>query len=112
MSIMSRTSSVSSTSVYSSSSHMEVKIMSIQVIKVEDPDLLRQVYAFRYRIYVEQEAMTHEADHDSRLLKDKYDPYSVAYAVVRDGEVVASLRAIYLADLPDPRSLIEKFALT
>ncbi|HKQ30632.1 MAG TPA: GNAT family N-acyltransferase [Burkholderiales bacterium] len=85
--------------------------MTTQILKVEDPELLEQVYRFRYRIYVEQEAMTRDADHERRLLKDDYDPHSISYAVVRDGEVVASLRAIYLEDVPDRRSLVEKFHL-
>lgn len=85
--------------------------MAIQVVRVEDPRLLQRLYAFRYRIYVEQEGMTREADHGRRLLEDDYDRHSAHYAVVLDGDVVASLRATYLADTPDPRDLIEKFGL-
>jgi CRP-like cAMP-binding protein len=70
------------------------------------------VYAFRYRIYVEQMGLEPPgADHGRRQLVDELDPHSRNYALLDDGEVVGSLRCIYLDAVPDPAPLVAKFHL-
>ncbi len=70
------------------------------------------VYAFRYRVYVEELQLSPpEADHARRQLRDPLDDVGIAFAIWRDDRVVGSLRTVHLADLADPRMLIDKFEL-
>lgn len=70
-----------------------------------------RVYAFRYRIYVEELAMTSEADHERKWLRDDLDDYAVSFAVFDGDEVLGSLRLLFLEDLADVDSLVQKFDL-
>jgi CRP-like cAMP-binding protein len=83
--------------------------MSLSIGTIESPSQREQIYRFRYRVYVEELAMTSDADHERKWLRDDLDEQSVSYAVMDDGEVKGSLRVTYLEDLPDPSSIVEKF---
>jgi GNAT superfamily N-acetyltransferase len=86
--------------------------MTVTVAQARSDEAREQVYRFRYRIYVEEMRLSPpEADHVRRTLRDALDDVAVAFTLVDDGEVVGSLRAVYLADVPDPAPLIEKFRL-
>jgi CRP-like cAMP-binding protein len=77
-----------------------------------DDEARARVYAFRYRIYVEELGFDPpDADHARRWLCDDLDHCSTVWAVVRDGAVVGTLRAMLLADVPDAAPLVETLAL-
>jgi len=82
-------------------------------LKVERADTAAQreaLYAFRYRVYVEELGMTSEADHDNRRLSDADDEVSVSYAILdRDDAIRGSLRTTYLRDLDNSSALESKF---
>ena len=85
--------------------------MSLAIAKISTPEEQEQIFRFRYRVYVEELAMTTEADHERKWLRDDLDEGSVSYAVMDEGEVRGSLRVTYLEDLPDPTKLVEKFRM-
>jgi CRP-like cAMP-binding protein len=71
-----------------------------------------RIYAFRYRVYVEEMGLeTPEADPQRRWLRDPLDEHSTSYALLRDGEVIGALRLTRLAELPDPAELVAKFGM-
>jgi CRP-like cAMP-binding protein len=71
-----------------------------------------RIFAFRYRIYVEEMALeTPEADHARRWLRDALDDDSTSYALLRDGEVAGTLRVTRLAALADPSQLVARFEM-
>lgn len=71
-----------------------------------------QVYAFRYQVYVSELGLAPPtADHARKRLWDEHDDVGVSHFLLDDGEVVGSLRMIFLADLPDPAQLVEKFRM-
>jgi cyclic nucleotide-binding protein/N-acyl amino acid synthase FeeM len=70
------------------------------------------VYRFRYRVYAEEMGLSPpEADHQARVLSDPLDGPGISFALLDDGEVVGSLRLVYLEDLDDPGPLLQKFHL-
>jgi CRP-like cAMP-binding protein len=71
-----------------------------------------RVYAFRYQVYVGELGLAPPtADHARKRLWDELDDVGVSHFLLDDGEVVGSLRMIYLADVPDPAPLIAKFRM-
>ncbi len=84
---------------------------ALRVARVASDAERERLYAFRYKVYVEEFEMTRDADHGKRRLVDELDAYSDSYAVFRGEEVVGSLRVTMLADLPDPGPLIAKYAI-
>jgi CRP-like cAMP-binding protein len=74
---------------------------------VETEALMR----LRYEVYVEEFGMTSEADHVSRQLRDRYDDHARNYALFDGDEIVGSLRAIRISELPDPSEFMAKFEL-
>lgn len=71
-----------------------------------------QVYAFRYQVYVGELGLSPPTtDHGSKRLRDPLDDVSVSHYLLEDDEVVGSLRVTYLADVPDPSRLEEKFRM-
>jgi hypothetical protein len=70
--------------------------MALSIGRVETVAEREVIYAFRYRVYVEEPAMTSEADHDRRMLYATFAETAVSYAVHEDGAVVGSLRVIRL----------------
>jgi len=83
--------------------------MALSIGRVETVAEREAIHAFRYRVYVEEAAITSEADHDRRMLYDASDETAVSYAVHEDGAVVGSLRVILLEDVPEPTPLVAKF---
>jgi CRP-like cAMP-binding protein len=70
------------------------------------------VYAFRYRVYVEELGLSPPtADHERKRLWDPLDDVSVSHFLLDDDEVVGSLRVTFLDGVPDPAPLIEKFRM-
>ncbi|MTH99049.1 hypothetical protein [Roseibium sp. RKSG952] len=58
-----------------------------------EPGLIRELQAFRYKHYVLQHGMFDEtADHDNGLLGDIHDQTGYNYAAISDGKVVGSIR--------------------
>lgn len=87
--------------------------MGVTVVAADAPADLEKVFAFRYQVYVGELGLSPPAaDHERRRLADALDPVSVNYALLDDDEVVGSLRMTFLADMPDPAPLVEKFAMT
>ncbi|MGZ5153090.1 MAG: N-acyl amino acid synthase FeeM domain-containing protein, partial [Burkholderiales bacterium] len=84
--------------------------MSITVGSAQTAEERAEVYAFRYRIYVEEMGLQPPgADHQRRQLEDEYDAYGLSYALVEDGAIVGSLRCLFIDQVPDPSALIAKF---
>ena len=83
--------------------------MTLSVRRIETDAEREAIYAFRYRVYVEEMAMTSEADHERKWLRDDLDDVAASYAVFDDGEVMGSLRCAFLSDVAEPQSLIDKF---
>jgi CRP-like cAMP-binding protein/N-acyl-L-homoserine lactone synthetase len=84
--------------------------VSITVALAQTAKERAEVYAFRYRIYVEEMGLQPPgADHQRRQLADEYDPQGLSYALVEDGAIVGSLRCVFMDQLPDPSALIAKF---
>lgn len=83
----------------------------VEVREAASPDEREALFAFRYKVYVEEFGMTDRADHSGRTLRDGYDDEGINYALFEDGEVVGSLRILLLDRLSDPAPLIEKFGL-
>ena len=71
-----------------------------------------RVYGFRYQVYVGELGLSPPtADHARKRLWDELDDVGVSHFLLDDGEVVGSLRMIFLADVPDPAPLVEKFGM-
>jgi CRP-like cAMP-binding protein/N-acyl-L-homoserine lactone synthetase len=71
-----------------------------------------QLYAFRYQVYVRELGLSPPAaDHGRKRLWDPLDDVGVSHVLLDDGEVVGSLRMIFLGDVADPAPLIEKFGM-
>jgi CRP-like cAMP-binding protein/GNAT superfamily N-acetyltransferase len=86
--------------------------VSITVTAARSAEERARVYAFRYRIYVEEMGLQPPgADHERRQVADEYDPHGLSFALVEDGAIVGSLRCLFLDQLPDPGAVIAKFQL-
>lgn len=86
--------------------------MGLSVHEVTSDEERAKLFAFRYRIYVdEMQIETAEADHDRRWLTDALDDVSHLHVLLSDDEVVGSLRTTVLSEVPDRDSLIEKFCI-
>lgn len=86
--------------------------MSITALAADSLEERAAVYAFRYRVYVEQMGLSPPgADHGCRQLIDELDEHSRNFALLDDGEVVGSLRCTYLDALPDPSPLASTYQL-
>jgi len=86
--------------------------MGVTIERAESDEARARIYAFRYRIYVDEMGIdSPEADHDRRWLRDALDDSSVSFALLRDGVVIGALRATVLADVPAPASLVAKYAM-
>ena len=84
--------------------------MSITVAPAQSAAERADVYAFRYRIYVEELGLAPPgADHERRQLADEYDEFGLSYALLQDGTIVGALRCLFIDEIPDPRALIAKF---
>lgn len=78
--------------------------MSFTFLEVKEGDLLKQVYAFRYKIlseiYPEYLKISNLYDNEEH---DKYDPYAVHFAAIDDNnQVCATLRLIYNSPIGYP----------
>jgi len=69
------------------------------------------LFAFRYRVYVSELAMTDEADHERGWLRDAYDERSTNYGLFENDDVVGSLRVIRMSEVGDLNPFIEKFSM-
>ena len=72
----------------------------------------RRVYAFRYKIYIEEMKKTSaEADHKNKLLKDDLDEVADLLYLEKNGEVAATLRINLLSTLPRLEDYAEAFGI-
>ncbi|HEY3197524.1 MAG TPA: cyclic nucleotide-binding domain-containing protein [Nitrospirales bacterium] len=86
--------------------------MGLIIAQVSTDADKEKMFAFRYRIYVEELGfMLPDADHPRKRLWDPLDDVATSYMVLDNQEVVGSLRIVFLQDVPDPTSLIHKFAM-
>lgn len=69
------------------------------------------LFAFRYRVYVSELAMTEEADHERGWLHDEYDDCSTNYGLFEGNDVVGSLRVIRMSEVDDLDPFIGKFSM-
>jgi CRP-like cAMP-binding protein len=86
--------------------------MGIEVAAARTPEQDREVYRFRYAVYVDELGLDPPGtDHATRQVKDPLDEAATNYMLRRDGTVVGSLRVLRLAELEDPSALIAKLDL-
>jgi hypothetical protein len=86
--------------------------MGTIAIRVEETGLWRKLFEFRYRIYVEEQGFVPPtADHANRILTDPLDEVSASFALLRDGEVIGSLRLTPLDAIPDPAPFIRRLSM-
>lgn len=86
--------------------------MGLKVVEVSTDEERARVYAFRYRVYVEEmQIETPEADDELKWLFDPLDKESHLHALLDGDEVVGTLRTTILADVSDPTYLEHKFHL-
>lgn len=69
------------------------------------------LFAFRYQVYVNEFAMTEEADHQRGWLRDEYDDHSTNYALFEGDSVVGSLRIIRMSSVSDLDPFKIKFSM-
>ena len=84
---------------------------SVEVIRAQSGDDLKALYEFRYRVYVEEYAMAKGVGQEQKKLQDQYDDEGINFSLRIDGEVVGSLRVLFLDQLSDPAPLIDKFSM-
>jgi hypothetical protein len=86
--------------------------MGIQVAAARTPEQSREVYRFRYQVYVEELGLDPPGtDHAARQVKDALDEAATNYLLRRDEDIVGALRVLRLADLDDPSMLVAKLDL-
>ncbi len=86
--------------------------MTLRVERAETAEERRRVFAFRYRIYVDEMGIrTPEADTKARLLSDPLDERAVLWMLTDGDDVLGTLRVLALRDLPEPGPLIERYAI-
>jgi N-acyl-L-homoserine lactone synthetase len=85
----------------------------IKAFLARSDDEREAIYRFRYRVYVDELGLDPpEADHAQKRLADAHDAIGHSFGLVEDGgNVVGSLRCIYMADVPDLEPFVAKFAM-
>jgi N-acyl-L-homoserine lactone synthetase len=67
----------------------------MRIVRVTDVRELRKLYAFRYRIFVEELGWLARKDRGAHVLVDEFDRDAAEYAAYdRSGQVVGSMRAV------------------
>jgi N-acyl-L-homoserine lactone synthetase len=67
----------------------------MRIVRVTDARELRKLYAFRYRVFVEELGWMARKDRGAHVLVDEFDRDAAEYAAYdRSGQVVGSMRAI------------------
>lgn len=70
------------------------------------------LFAFRYRIYVEEMGLSpEEADHKHQWLSDELDEISINYTLKNEGKLVGALRVTPFSKVENPQAMIDKFQL-
>ena len=78
----------------------ETTMSALEVVLADTPDLLHQVYRFRYHVYVEQMKRRQiHADHAARLIAEPMDASARNYIAFKGGDAVGVIRA-NMADDP------------
>ena len=86
--------------------------MQAGVFPATTPAQREAVFAFRYRIYVEEMNRYRAlADHARRWLVEEVDAVSRLYFALEDGEMVASMRLTWGGDAPLPQRQVEQYDL-
>ncbi|MCB1043548.1 MAG: cyclic nucleotide-binding domain-containing protein [Acidobacteria bacterium] len=85
--------------------------MKFDIRVVETEAERDKLYRFRYRIYVDEEKFTRNADHAQNWLKDDYDDVATSFAIFDGDEVVGSLRLLFMDSVADLQPFIEKFRM-
>lgn len=86
--------------------------MSVQIKVIDTPAERERIFAFRYRVFIEQLGMKRDADHDRKWLRDELDEAAVFFAACENDQVLGSLRLLFLRDLPDSKPLVTRFRMT
>jgi len=67
----------------------------MRIVRVTDVRELRKLYAFRYRVFVEELGWLARKDRGAHVLVDEFDRDAAEYAAYdRSGQVVGSMRAV------------------
>ena len=86
--------------------------MGLTVAPARTDEERAAVWAFRYRVYVDELGLdTPEADPERRWLRDDLDDHATTYGLWGRGEVLGTLRVAVLSDLPEPERLVRKLSM-
>jgi N-acyl-L-homoserine lactone synthetase len=87
--------------------------MSIKAFLARSEEEREAIYRFRYRVYVDELGLSPpQADHERRRLADAHDQVGLSYGLMEEGgNVVGSLRCIFMADVQDLAPFVAKFAM-
>lgn len=84
--------------------------MGLKVGEATTDDERARLYAFRYRVYVEEMKIdTPEADHERKWLRDALDAQSRLHVLLDGEDVVGTLRTTILSEVEDRSYLENKF---
>lgn len=89
-----------------------MKNSSIHFRVANNPEQKQAIYAFRYKIYIQEMGKTlADVDHENKLLKDDRDDHSVQFYLEDEDGVVACLRSFVSEEKPFTSEEIDDFAL-
>jgi hypothetical protein len=89
-----------------------VKNSSIHFRVANTPEQKQAIYAFRYKIYIQEMGKTiTDVDHENKLLKDDRDDHSVQFYLEDEDGIVACLRSFVSEEKPFTSEEIDDFAL-
>jgi len=72
-------------------------------IEVKDPEMIKEIYRFRYHIACEEDDIFDKSRFPDGLETDEYDKYSIQYIVLDDKKKIAAcLRLIHDSDIGYP----------
>lgn len=92
--------------------YYSVKNSSIHFKVANNPEQKQAIYAFRYKIYIQEMGKTiTDVDHENKLLKDDRDDHSVQFYLEDEDGVVACLRSFVSEEKPFTSEEIDDFAL-
>jgi hypothetical protein len=86
--------------------------VELTVTRAESAADRAAVFAFRYRVYVDEMGVeTPEADHDRQWLTDPLDDHAELWVLGDGDRVLGTLRVAYLDDVPDLAWFVARFSL-
>jgi len=86
--------------------------MGIKVRIVEAPEERAEIYAQRYKVYVEEmEVAPPDADHDRRWLKDDLDEIGICFGIYSNSLLIGSARVVKLSEIKAPDKYLDMYQI-